>query len=142
MENAKDFWRGISTKDYITENHPNYQAFRFDENPKRLDTYLEMSINWNDSPESLQILLNQRKDNGKIQFKAGVTRLELSELKQFLSPFLINESFTYERNPISNNQYHGNLLIKKDLEKTDKLMIQHSLAMLSVKSEVIPNPNS
>lgn len=142
IEFAKDFWRGLSTTQFITNNHPNFQAFKFDENSDRNDSFKEMSINWNDDLESLTTLLSQKKTNtDQIQFKAGATNIKLVELKQNFCFFISNHTFSYERAPLSDNKYHGNLLMDKNLEKHDKLMIQQGLALLATKTDIIPNPN-
>lgn len=61
QEYPENFYRGISSKSFIgSDGHPDIQAFKFDDLPRE-DSFREMSINWNDSDESLEILLNQKK---------------------------------------------------------------------------------
>lgn len=142
MEYSKDFWRGLSNQSFITNNRPNINAFQFDENPDRKDSFKELSINWNDDPKSLEILLNQRKEkDNQIQFKAGAARIEFTMLKMMISPYLNDGSFSYERSSLTHNQFHGNLLVKTDLSKHERATIQHSLVMLASHNEIVPNPN-
>lgn len=142
MEFAKDFWRGIPNSSFISNNRLSAQAFQFDDNPDRTDSYRELSINWNDEPESLEVLLSQRKEkDDQIQFKAGAARIEVANLKLLFSSFIFDNSFKYERSPLPNNRFHGNLLIKSGLDKPERTMIQNGLALLANNNKMVPNPN-
>ncbi len=134
-----DFWRGVSSEQQIHENHANSQAFTFKENPERNDNYFEMSINWNDDPQSIEVLLKQRKANGDIQFKMGAVNIELKLLKRCLFALVQSEKLSYERASIPENEYHGNLLLRSDVSKQDKTMISNALAALSMNNGVTQN---
>ena len=141
----ENFYRGISSKGFIaSDGHPDIQAFTFDE-PPRGDSYREMSINWNDSDESLEVLLNQKKTNGSIQFVGGAINIDLAEIRRILSPFIVDKRFDYERRPCEGNIFHGNLLLKQGGNKTENKrldsMIRNFLALLGTHKSIIPNTN-
>ena len=74
----------------------------------------EASITWQEE-DSLSIIKNQRKDNGKIQFKgiAVFNRIELDKFcKKTLEKYNHKICLSYERSPDANNPHHGNLLLK------------------------------
>ena len=126
-----DFWRGISSKDFITENgHLMATAFAFDKDIRE-DGYRELSINWEDDDNALTSLLNQRKpENKKLQFKAGACKISLIDMKVSLRTYLNKDEFSYERREIEGNSYHGNLLIKGSLSKQERSIISTGLALL------------
>lgn len=108
-----DFWRGISNKDFIANGQVLPDAFQFDKDVRE-DGYREMSINWNDCEKALTIALNQKKENGKLQFKGGIANLKLSLVELILSDYIRQGQFSYERREVEGNPYHGNLLSKSD----------------------------
>lgn len=124
------FWRGIPNKDFVSDGHVLALAFQFEE-ANREDNYKELSINWADDDNALKKLLEQQKDNGKLQFAGGVTRLSLSSVKMFFRSFIDSKQFSYERKPIDDNDYHGNLLVSSDLNKQLRSQISHGLALVA-----------
>lgn len=125
-----DFWRGISNKDFISNGVVLPSAFQFDD-AIRDDGYKELSINWNDCVESLEIALNQRKQNEKLQFPGGVARLELSKVEMFLHTHIAQRIFTYERRIVEGNPYHGNLLVSGTSPKAVRSLISNGLALVA-----------
>lgn len=137
-----ELYRGISSPNDITaEGYVAAGAFQFDAyDPQRGDEYCELSVNWNDDGESLQVLLNQhkpRKDDK--QFKGGYCKINRVVLNNTFKIFMDNESFSYERRPVEaseendyqENKYHGNLLMKNTIDKQVKKNMQHTLAFLA-----------
>lgn len=137
-----ELYRGISSPNDITaEGYVAAGAFQFDTyDPQRGDEYCELSVNWNDDGESLQVLLNQhkpRKDDK--QFKGGYCKINRVVLNNTFKIFMDNESFSYERRPVEaseendyqENKYHGNLLMKNTIDKQVKKNMQHTLAFLA-----------
>lgn len=124
------YWRGIANKDFICDYRLNAAAFQFDEEVRE-DGFKELSINWNDSDEALTTVLNQKKENGKLQFSVGAAKLELSKTKQFLSAYIEREEFNYERRPIEGNEFHGNLLVKASIDKRTRALVSHTLALIA-----------
>lgn len=105
-------------------------AFQFDDFVRE-DGHRELSINWNDEIAALNTLINQRKENGKIQFNAGATKLDLNAVKIVLAAFIDKKEFQYERREVPGNPYHGNLLIKGEMDKKIRSMISNGLALVA-----------
>ena len=134
----KDFWRGIPNKDFISNGVVLPSAFQFDDEI-RSDGYKELSVNWNDNDESLEIALSQKKDNGKIQFPGGVAQLDLTNVELVLSLHIANKSFSYERQPIDGNPYHGNLLVLGSVNKQIRSLISSGLALVASNHIILQN---
>ena len=116
----REFLRGISNKDQINEKGvPVSQLFSFEHVDKDGDpNELKESINWHDNRGAIQELLNRKKDEG-FQFKEGVAifnRAKLDKNQRFYQ-----DDFHYERKIENGNVFHGNLVIKKNLEYPKKI---------------------
>lgn len=135
----KEFLRGISNKDYVENGHVLYAAFQFDEKGRQ-DRNLEASINWLDDDGAISLAINQRKENGKIQFPGGVARIDLEFAKMILHNFS-QTGFSYERKPLENNKYHGNLLLLNSLSKQTRQMLMSGLA-LAAGTNIIQQTNA
>lgn len=135
----QEFLRGLASKDFVCDGHVMASAFQFDE-VGRADNMLEASINWLDDEGAIDIALNQRKkENGKIQFSAGVARLDLEQVKLFLYSFAPG-TLSYERASLPENNYHGNLLLPNTMKKAVKLQLMNALA-LAAGTNIIPQTN-
>ena len=141
-EYPDEFYRGISSIDYITsEGYVSAAAFQFDPyDSSRDDEYCELSVNWNDNEESLQVLLNQHKPMKEDrQFKGGYCTINRIALNNQFKLYMDSKAFAYERRPVEateendyqENLYHGNLLMKNTLDKQVKKNIQHALALMA-----------
>ncbi len=137
-EYPRELLRGISNKDFVQNGFVLATAFQF-EDADREDNMNEASINWLDDDEAITIALEQRKDNGKIQFPVGLAKIDLEKLKLILSGFSM-EDFSYERAPIEGNKYHGNLLLNSIISKPIKQLIMNGLA-LAAGTNIIPQHN-
>lgn len=107
------------------------EGFIFDlpKDTSRNDNYAEASINWNDDIFSLRILCNQRSEKKQdIQFKYGYSEMNLGEVLLAMKPFSQKGYFSFERNPLRNNPYHGNLLIDNSISNMTKRIIRDNLA--------------
>lgn len=140
-----NFYHGIPNKDYVyvDSNLDNAktvtaEAFQFEESV-RDDGYRELSINWNDDEKSLSLLFEQKKENGKYHFPAGVVKLELILVKQLLKAYIESKELDYERRKIEGNPYHGNLLLKNTTPKQARIKIRNGLSLIA--EPVIENPN-
>ena len=143
--------RGISNKNeqFITpEGYPTQAAFKFDDyNPDREDDFCELSINWVDDEGAVDVLLNQINPRKNLpQFQGGYCQFPRVFLHT-MRAYFDNGHLTYERRPIeaddrngvTANKYHGNILMKKDLSKQAITNIQVTLAGLA--GAVIPRDN-
>lgn len=128
--------RGISNnnRDFITEEgYVTQAAFRFDEyNTERCDGFCELSINWVDDEGAVDVLLRQiNPKKGVPQFQGGYCRFARKMLRAALNAYFRNGHLSYERSPLSENKYHGNILIKNDVSKPIKTNVQATLAALA-----------
>ena len=126
--------RGLITQGSVTqERYVTAEAFQFqDLRNNRSDNYNELSINWEDSDEAVDVLLNQKKEGSEgPQFKIGFARMSLSRIKDLLKPHINDKTYSFERKPIDGNPFHGNLLVDANLHKQIIKNIQHSLATIA-----------
>ena len=92
-----------------------------------------------DDENALKLIFEQKKDNGEYQFKVGAVILSKIELDKLCKrPQLIGR-LSYERRKITGNEYHGNLLLKKDTSKKIRFMLASSLAMYFERIETKNN---
>lgn len=139
MAYPKTFLRGLITKGSVTdERYVTSEAFQFqDFRAQRADNYNELSINWEDSDEAVDVLLNQKKEStDDLQFKVGFVRIPLQKVRSLLKAHVKDKSFAYERKPVDGNDFHGNLLADAKLSKSITKNLQHSLATLATASEL------
>lgn len=141
-EYPDEFYRGISSPTDITDGgYVTAGAFQFDAyDSQRGDEYCELSVNWNDDDEALQVLLNQHKPKKEDkQFKGGYCKINRSFLNNMFKGYMTDGTFSYERRPVAateendyqENRYHGNLLMKNTLDKQVKKNMQHALALMA-----------
>ncbi|MFZ5905007.1 MAG: hypothetical protein ACOYZ8_15790 [Chloroflexota bacterium] len=122
--------RGISAPDQLEEgNSVSSSAFNFSD-LVRDDGWRDLSINWHDDEGAIQVLLNQKKADGEIQFRVGYAVIPREELDHLIKQPTVNGMLTYERHQIDNNPYHGNILVKGNLPKPTIRKLQAGLALL------------
>jgi len=139
-EYPDSFFRGIASSNFILNGHILGDAFQFDD-AGRSDNFKELSINWNDSEEALELALTQRKSNGNLQFAGGVAKLDLAHVKMFFHTYIEEGTFSYERRKVDENPYHGNLLISNTLNKQQRSMISGALGLLAESNPTYPPKN-
>ena len=131
--------KGIPNNTFITnEGTPTANLFYFPENPSRGDEWVEQSINWEDGDSAVEFTLNQKKDTGEIHFKGGAAILSRNELERLNNRPQIKGLLSYERKPLPNNRYHGNLLMKSGTSKQTMKLIASAIALSSVEKLVPP----
>lgn len=129
--------RGISNKNELAEDGSVSASLFYFSFPEREDGWKELSINWMDDDVSVEFSMDQKKDDGSIQFKAGLAIIPREEIERLSrSPTLMKGILTYERKILDNNPYHGNLLLHKDVSKSTMKKIAAGLAL--AVSEIIP----
>ena len=123
---AYRFYRGLSKeKNFTPEGYVRASAFEFNDHTKeRNDNNWESSINWDDDSESLTTLLAQRSDKTNQLMFDSYSYILLSQLKSNLAFPLQEGHLAYERKPLSNNIYHGNLLSPATVDKKTKELIK------------------
>jgi len=132
--------KGLLNYTYLDEDDPSIvlpATFAFDEKYVRDDDWIEQSINWEDDEETIPFTLNQTKD-GVIMFPAGLAAVPTNEINNLCNVSHLRDCFSYERNALEDNKYHGNLLLKVGTKKILKRMLREAIA---IKAERIP-PNS
>ena len=139
---ADNFLRGFNIKDCLTgEKNVAAGAFQFgDHTDKRQDNYLEASVNWEDDANAITTLLTQKKEGTNEQmFKFGYARLPLNLVRTVLHSYVEKGYVDFERRPIDGNSYHGNILLRGDVKKPEKIIIQSNLAAIANNDAHIMN---
>lgn len=118
------FIRGISRLDEMAGENPDTALFKvFKENSERLDDgFKELSINWYDNESALVNIFEQRRaSDGEISYKIGAAIFWSNELDRLCerSPYFVG-NVLYERAPIDGNDFHGNILLKKEIADNDR----------------------
>lgn len=133
--------RGIANKDFISEEgYVLPAAFQF-EKTAREDGYCELSVNWNDDYGAILEAMNKRKENnGKLQFSIGITKMERRRMEFYLKDHIETKRLSYERKPVVNNDYHGNLLIHKNTSSQVRNLIMNGLSLTAGRN-IIPQTN-
>lgn len=129
------FYRGFGSSDCFTAfGYVAAGAFQFKPNTQepRSDDFIEASINWDDEPLALKTLLSQiNSKTGELQFQYGYVRIPMSVLLPMVWDHINNGHFSYERRPLPNNIYHGNLLLHSSFKKAELKTFQDGLAMIA-----------
>jgi len=123
--------KGIpNKKDFMLEDGSiASHLFSFKEEHNRDDGWCEQSINWEDDNLAIQFTLNQKKENGDWQFKAGIVLLPRTEIDRLNKQPTVNGILSYERRERECNCYHGNILLRSDTPKPTKRKIAAGLAL-------------
>ena len=127
--------RGVANRDFLdNEGRASALLFQF-EDTDRLDGFLESSICWLDNNDALIITMGQRRkdDATAYQFKIGVAVLSRAKLDNVIKSPNAKDAISYERRPTEGNPYHGNILIKSNIEKKTRTMIAGTIAMCTDK---------
>lgn len=133
------FFRGITEQNY-KDGYLLPESFHIDTETGRNDGYTEISITWNDEPESFTVIASQINERtNAIQFPAGIAEIQRNEFEDRMRPHLVVKNMSYERAPLENNKYHGNILLKASLDKTMRTMIKSQLALLA-QAHIHSNP--
>lgn len=133
--------RGIPRKEFVTpEGSLTTAAFQFQKPPDRQDGWFELSINWEDDTQVVTFTLSQCRDNGEHHFKGGVAAILRARIDEFIEQHDLLHRFSYERQPLPNNPYHGNLLLQQGVTKDTRRAIQGALATFATMS-ALPSDN-
>lgn len=121
-EYPESFLRGIVQKEHISDFiiKSSFFSSGFSKNPRE-DGYFDMSINWYDCKESLDLAMNQRKENTEekaITYKHGIAEFDTKIINDIVKRY--KNLLSYERAPLDNNIYHGNLLLSDKLDKLER----------------------
>jgi hypothetical protein len=130
--------KGIPNVTYLTAHHRvASHLFYFDlKSFRRSDEWLEQSVNWEDDGSAIGFTPGQRDNRGDKQFEAGVAVLPRCEVDRANRAPMYAGWLSYERDSLADNPYHGNILLRKNVDKAEMKMIAGVLAMYV--SRVIP----
>ena len=123
--------RGLSTENCVDDiyGYVTSSAFVFDGNHYNENNCDEISINWYDKEEALVQMKEQKKNDSIIpKYSYGIGRIPTSKIKLICNKY--KDGLFYERKPVEGNEFHGNLLLHKNIAtKTRKHEIAVELAM-------------
>jgi len=133
MAYPNTFIRGISVREYLLEDGT-VSASAFDFSQKtREDGWKSFSINWEDDENAGRFTLGQRKENGDIQFKAGYVVIPREEIDHLNHQPTVNGMLNYERQPLVDNPFHGNILARGNVPLPTLRRIQAGLTLIVSK---------
>jgi len=121
--------KGIPLDTDVKGMHVGSHVFLFDPKHARGDGWIEQSINWEDDHNACEFTLNQKKEDGGLQFRGGIAILPRESIDQFNKLPAIKGLLSYERSRLKHNRYHGNLLLKDNVEKPARRSIAGTLAV-------------
>lgn len=122
--------RGIPNSSFLdADGSVGSHLFYFRPEDVRDDGWTEQSVNWEDDLQAIEFTLNQEKEEGGKQFKAGVVILPRREIDRLNRQPTVNGVLSYERQQLDDNPYHGNLLLKTEVCKRVMKKIAAGLAL-------------
>lgn len=117
--------KGIPNSQSYNEYGVTSALFPFNkESPvKEKENWWEESINWSDEDQSVEYLLNQKKNGSNdFQFKEGIAVFLREEIDRVILKKKLREKLKYDRDGIP-HKYHGNILMHKSVPNPFKKMI-------------------
>lgn len=122
--------RGIPNETFLTEDGAvGSHLFQFTTQPGRQDGWLELSINWEDDEAVSDFTLQQIRQDGTLQFRAGIAFLLVEEIERLNQRPMVRGLLGYERQELPDNPYHGNLLLRADTVKHTRKLVEAGLAL-------------
>jgi len=129
MKYPENCIKGIPNSSYLSEDSLVLShLFHFKIQDSREDGWIENSVNWEDDENAIDFTLGKRK-NGDFQFKAGVAIVQRSELDRLKDKPSIKGLLDYERARLPDNNYHGNILIRKETKTATMKKIAAGIAL-------------
>lgn len=131
MKSPNNCLKGIPNNDFLQyDSFVRSHLFYF-KGPEdaRADGWIEQSVNWEDDELAIDFTLNQKKDDGKVQFEAGIAVVPTEEIKRLSKSPPLKDRFSYERKSVETNKYHGNLLLINDTPKVVMKQLAAALAL-------------
>ena len=134
--------RGIPHESQIVEaGLVSSDLFFFSDDHVRASGDFEQSINWQDDDDAIAFTLSQKKRDGiSIQFTGGIAIVPRFNLDRLSKLPAFGNDFSYERQTLEENRYHGNLLLKPGVSKQKRKFIATTLAMHV--TEIIPQTSN
>jgi hypothetical protein len=126
--------RGVPNNDFVIADG-SVASHLF--NPKRQnenqrdDGWNETSINWEDDGDAITFTLEIRKDDNTYQYEIGVVRIPRQEIDRINSHPTTIGLLSYERQPLMENPYHGNILFRQGIPTPKVRQLAASLATIA-----------
>jgi hypothetical protein len=121
--------KGIPNSSFISEEGFVLPHLFYFPTQTRDENWKEQSINWEDDEASLQLTLDQKREDGEFQFQVGAAIIPRDEVDRLCRRPSVNNFLSYERQPIEGNPYHGNLLLHKNASNVLMKAIAAALAL-------------
>ena len=136
-----DYIKGIPNNDFLIKEDLSIGSnlFYFKIEDVRPDGWIEQSINWKDNDAVVDFTLNQTKIDGTVQFKVGIAVFPRDELDRLNRQPTVKGLLSYERQPLQNNAFHGNILLKAGVPRLTMKKIAAGIAL--TVSEIILRNN-
>ncbi len=132
--------RGIRNRSGIREQYGRVQvyakAYKPDTRSKdwRTDGWIATSINWEDDEEALKDIFENTEASAY-----GAARLARNHLDDFKANPNTHDIVDYERAPLPDNRYHGNIVFRNGSHEG---LINMLCGTLALESIFIPRPDS
>lgn len=138
MEYSEYLLRGIPTDDWVQDGIITAAAFQFNDSHMK-NGWMAQSVCWEDDDSVCSCMFQQKKPgNDYFQFNAGIARLHRESIHYINRLNMLRDIISYDREPLEDNPYHGNLLLSVQSNRTQRRMISVQLA--SHIKEYIPRP--
>jgi hypothetical protein len=129
--------RGIPNNSFLNDDGSvGSHLFYFDLTQTPKDGWFENSINWEDDDSVVEFTLRQEKLDGNLQFNGGLVIVPTEELNRLRNRPTIKSLLSYRREPLPDNPFHGDLLLRDDTSKPTMKLIAAGLALAVLR--VIP----
>jgi hypothetical protein len=126
-----NYIKGIPNNDFMVKEDCSIGSnlFYFNLENVRSDGWIEQSINWEDNDTVIDFTLAQEKADGTLQFKAGIAIFPRDEIDRLNRQPTLKGLLSYERQPLENNPFHGNILLKSGVPKLTMKKIAAGIAL-------------
>jgi hypothetical protein len=122
--------RGIPSRLDVEDGLVKTSVFYFNDNYAKADGTLVQSVNWHDDENAIQFTRAQAKtDDGTPQFKGGIAVIPHAVLERISSLPTLEWRFSFEREALPNNPYHGNLTLAAQSSKQLRKQLAGALAL-------------
>ena len=127
---ADNLLRGLAVDDWVSDGLVTAAAFQIKfEEPSLRNGHAAQSISWEDDGSVVTLMLRQKKkDTPQFQFRAGVARLPREEVHRIMRLPAFSGILSYDREPLPDNPYHGNLLVSPQSNRTQQKLLSAVIA--------------
>jgi len=141
MDYPDTFLRGLSSENSIVDGILSAAAFQFHfETMKLRNGCAVNSIGWEDDGSVVDLLNKQEKKDspGSPQFKVGLARFKKDSIDYLMKLPAFRDVLSYDREPMDDNPYHGNLLISSASTEQQRKILPGYIAVSF--SEILLRP--